>query len=120
MMATSSPAFAESNATAKSLSGHFALVYQYKWEGDGKTSLAFLCDPRGDIYQVQVLKSNGVANAPFVLSKLSISVVGSGLLQAFNDKISSEQRAQLETIIADADPKALLQVVLQIRQALED
>jgi hypothetical protein len=107
------------NQTGNVLYGHFALVYDFRWEGDGRTQLAFICDPHGHVYGVQVLDSNGVLNAPFALSKLSLDVVGKALMEAFKDQMSSGDRARLQTLISNADPKALLQMLLQIRQAVE-
>jgi hypothetical protein len=107
------------NQADEILRGHFALIYDFRWEGDGLTKLAFICDPRGHVYGVQVLDSNGVINTPFALSKLSLDVVGNGLVEAFKDQMSSQDRARLKALISNADPKAMLEMLLQIRQAVE-
>jgi hypothetical protein len=98
------------------LAGHFALVYEYSWEDDGHDKIAFLCDQRGNVYEVQVLKSNGELSRPFVFAKVSIDVLGSALLEAFKDNISKSDRAKLQTMINNSDPKSILELGLKLRQ----
>jgi hypothetical protein len=101
----------------ETVTGHFALVYDYSWEGDGNTQIAFLCDQRGDVYEVQILRTNAVLSQPYAVAKLSIDVLGNALLEAFKDNVSSSDRAQLQTMIRNADPKAILEMGLKLRQA---
>ena len=105
-----------STRSGETLAGHFALVYDYSWQDDGKTQIAFLCDERGNIYRVQILSTNAVLQQPFAVAKLSIGVLGSALLEAFTNDISSSDRAKLQAIINDADPKAMLELGLRLRQ----
>ncbi len=97
--------------------GHFALVYDYSCENDGRTQIAFLCDHGGKVYDVQILDHNGVLNTPYTLAKLSIDVLGNALLDAFKDNMSSSDRSQLQTMIRNADPEAMLKMGLRLRQA---
>src|SRR5438270_428338 len=39
---------------------HFALVYRMNWENDGVTNVAFLCDGKGSVYEVQILGTNAI------------------------------------------------------------
>jgi len=98
--------------------GHFALVYDFDWEADGSTQLAFLCDADGDIYDVQVLRTNAFLNSPYDLAKLSIAVLGELILEAFKEKMTAEDRQQLQTFVKNADPESMLELGLRFRQAL--
>ena len=100
------------------LPGHFALVYDFDWEADGTTQLAFLCDADGDVYDVQVLKTNAFLNSPFDLAKLSIAVLGEVILEAFKDNMTAKDKEQVQSFIKNADPEAMLELGLKLRQAL--
>jgi hypothetical protein len=105
------------NGDGKIVPGHMALVYDYKWAGDGETRVAFLCDARGSFYELKVLKSNGELSRPFVLAKISIKLLGEAILAAFKDDLKEADRKQLRKLIDDADPKGLLEASLKLQQA---
>jgi hypothetical protein len=102
--------------SGETLDGHFALVYDYSWESDGNTQIAFLCDPRGDIYDVRILRTNAVLSQPYAVAKLSIDLLGNTLLEAFKSDLKESDRAKLQTIIRDCDPEAMLKLGLKLRQ----
>jgi hypothetical protein len=101
----------------ETVAGHFALVYDYSWQDDGKTQIAFLCDEQGDVYRVQIMRTNAKFSQPFAVAKLSIDLLGNALLEAFKEKMSETDRAQLQTLIRDSNPQAILELGLKLRQA---
>jgi hypothetical protein len=101
----------------ETVSGQFAVVYDYAWQSDGKTRIAFLCNEQGDVYRVQILYTNATLQHPFAVAKLSIDVLGTAILEAFKNKMNETDRAQLQTLIKDSDPQAILELGLKLRQA---
>src|SRR5262249_30894996 len=71
------------DGSGKVVPGHFALVYAYSWDGGYKTEVVFLCDARGNVYEVQAGDSDGVLSRPFVLADAAVKVLGNLLLEAF-------------------------------------
>jgi hypothetical protein len=100
------------------IKGYFALVYEFKWNDDGWTRLAFLCDSRGNVYKTQVVDHNGVLNQPFALADLSIKLIGAILLEAFKGNMTEAERRQAEKLIDDANSKGILEMTLKLRQAV--
>jgi hypothetical protein len=106
------------SANGQPVPGEFALVYQFTWHGGtGKTTLAFLCDKKGNVEQIQALSSNAVLSPPFDLAKLSIAVLGETLLEAFKQQLDANDRMQIRAVVQNADPHALLEIGLKYRQA---
>lgn len=102
----------------RTVPGHFALLYDFNWENDGATRLGFLCDEDGDVYGVQVIKTNAILSPPYSLAKLSISLLSELILEAFKDDISSADRKELQTFVRSADPESILELGLKLRQSL--
>lgn len=102
----------------KKVPGHFALIYEYSWEDDGKTSVAFLCDAGGSIYEVQIVRSNAILNQPFLTANATTKVLGNLLIAAFKKQMTDEQLRKLQKTVDDADAKALLEWSLVFQQAL--
>ena len=100
----------------RAVPGHFALVYEFEWEDDGRTRIAFLCNGDGDVYDVQIQKTNAIINSPYAIAKISISVLGKIILEGFGDKISEVDRNQLESFVKNADPESMLELGLKLRQ----
>jgi len=100
--------------------GGFALVYRFKWEDDGITDVAFLCGSRGYVESVQIEYSNGVLNRPFVLANLTITVVGNALLEAYQDKMTEDDRKFVQRMIDNADAKSLLEWSIRFQQLAEE
>lgn len=98
--------------------GHFALVYRYKWEGNGRTDVAFLCDAQGNIYEVQTIWTNAVLNQPFLTANLTIKVLGNALIEAFKKQMKESERKEIQKLVDDADAKGLLEWSLKFQQAL--
>lgn len=98
---------------------HFALVFDYNWEwnGRGYTRLAFLYDEKGVIYDISVMSTNGVANAPFELSGASIKLVGGIFVEAMRGNAAPEELRKLEAAVRSADTKSLLMHSIRIGQA---
>lgn len=99
--------------------GHFAHHYDYDWEwnGQGYTRLAFIYDENGVIYDIAIMKTNGVANAPFDLSSASIQLVGGLFIEAMRNSATQEEIRGMEAAIRNANSKALLINSIKIGQA---
>jgi len=102
----------------KPVPGHFALVYHYEWDPNGWTDIAYLCDTRGSIYDVQVQDTNAILQQPFAAADATIQVVGNVLLAAYKDKLTDADRKQFKTILANADSRGLLKWSLKMEQTL--
>jgi hypothetical protein len=100
----------------KRIPGRFALVYTYDWNDDGWTELAFLCDRRGNVYQVQVVDTNAVLNQPFAVANATIKILGNLLIEAFKDNMTADERKQVQKAVDDADAKGLLEMSLKLQQ----
>jgi len=98
--------------------GHFALVYEFAWEDDGRTTLAFLCDASGGVYDVQVVRTNAVFSQPYVLANGAIKVLGNLLIEAFKDNMKPEERQFVQKLVDEADAKGMLVWSLKFQQAL--
>jgi hypothetical protein len=103
----------------KLVPGHFNLAYDFRWGDGGETRVFFLCNARGDVYEVQTGRSNaGLLNQPFALANLSVQVVGNVLLAALKDDLNADQKRDLQRFVDNADAKGLLQLNLALKQAL--
>ena len=85
--------------------GDFALVYRFNWDNDGVTDVAFLCDSKGYVYQVQVTYTNAFLSQPFGVANLSINVVGNVLLEAFRDQMTPQEIQQARQMIDNPNAK---------------
>ena len=102
-------------SNGKRVPGYFALVYTYDWDNNGQSDVAFLCDNKGNVYEVQVVRSSGF---PFVSANLTVKVLGNTLIQAFKDKLTEADKKDLQTIVDNADAKAMLEWSLKFQQSL--
>jgi hypothetical protein len=98
--------------------GQFALVYDFRWQDDGKTQLAFLCDSSGNIFKVQVLSTNAQLNQPFLSANLAIITLGNVLVEAFKDRLSEDEERRIRQAIDQGDAKTLLEAGLFFQQKL--
>jgi hypothetical protein len=96
--------------------GHFALVYRFRWEGDGITDLGYLCDSRGRVYGVQVMYTNAILSQPFFLANTAIKSLGNLLIDAFEEKMNTDERRLVRGLVDDADAKGLLEWSLKFQQ----
>lgn len=94
----------------------FALVYRMNWERDGETDVAFLCDAKGNVYEVQIIRSNAQLQQPYALANLSIAVVGNLVIEAFRDRLSDDEMRQLRGMIDNPNARGLLEMSLQLQQ----
>lgn len=99
-------------------SDDFALVYRFKWEDDGVTDAAFLCNRYGVVYEVRIVYTNAILSQPFLLANASIKVLGHTLINLYRDKLSDEDQRQLHKLVNDADAKGLLEWSLRLQQVL--
>ena len=98
------------------IDGEFALVYRFKWEDDGSTDIAFLCDAKGNIYAVQIMHTNAVLNQPFVLADATIKLLGRALIEANKKNMTDDDRRQVQRLVDEADAKGMLEWSLRFEQ----
>lgn len=103
----------------KTLTDKFALVYRFNWEDDGVTDVAFLCNSSGRIYEVQMMKSNGVLQRPFAVADMTIQVLGDAILKAMGNDLKEKDRADLKRLVDSADSHGLLVAYLRLGQILK-
>jgi hypothetical protein len=96
----------------------FALVYRFNWEKDGITDVAFLCDSKGYVYEVQTPYSNAFLSPPFALANISINVVGNLLIEAFRDQMTPQELQDARRMIDNPNARGLLQMNLRLQQSL--
>ena len=106
------------DGNGRRIDGHFALVYRFRWEGDGITDVGYLCDSRGRVYAVQVMYTNAVLSQPFFLANAAIKGLGNLFIGAFEDKMNRDERRLVQGLVDDADAKGLLEWSLRFEQAL--
>ena len=106
------------NPAGNIVPGHFALIYEFDWDGDGWTTVAFFFDEKGTFYELKALKTNAVFNQPFLKANVSIAILGNALLEAFRKDMNAEQLRQAQRFIDNADAKDLLEMALALQQKL--
>jgi hypothetical protein len=92
----------------------FSLVYRFKWDVDGVTDLAFLCTATGQIFQVEVIKTNAQLSQPFVAADIAIKAGTFGLAAALDDQLTDEQKQKIVEAGRQADAKAGLEAALSV------
>ncbi len=100
----------------------FALLYQFNWDRDGLTDVAFVCDPSGAISHLQVMKTNARGSPPFALAQIGGQFL-SGVVQKLaddDDKMSPEDKATLKELVANPDVKKLLDFYLRAGQRVAE
>src|SRR5580693_445654 len=102
----------EYQGTLPAIDGTFKLVYRFKWENDGVTDLAYVCDAKGNVRAVEVLYSNGFLSRPFVLADGAIKVLGNLAIEANKKNMSDLQRRLVQELVDDANAKGLLELSL--------
>ncbi len=98
------------------IEGNFKLVYRFRWEDDGATDVAFVCDAKGNLYAVQVVRTNAVLSQPFVLADAAIQVLGNLAIEANKDKMSPRERKLVQSFVDNADAHGLLEWSLRFQQ----
>jgi hypothetical protein len=97
----------------------FGLVYRFRWDNDGLTDVAFLCDESGLIYAVQVLKTNAGMSKPFFAADAALAVGSFGIAAALDDRLTPEQKQSLIDTARQADAKASLESALGLLTSLQ-
>lgn len=100
----------------KKVPGHFALIYTFDWNADGTSDVAFLCDRRGNVYEVQVIDHNAVINQPFGVANATIQILGNLIIEAFKDQMTADEKRQIQKAVDGADAKSLLEMSLKLQQ----
>jgi hypothetical protein len=94
----------------------FELLYRFRWEDDGVTDLAFQCNRRGYVTSVSVVNSNAKLSPPFLLATVSIKLLGAAIMDSYKDKLTDDQKRQLQQLINEADAKGMLEWALRLEQ----
>lgn len=94
----------------------FKLLYRFRWEDDGVTDVAFVCDARGVVYGVLIQRTNAEWNQPFALADLGIQLLGNAVIQANKDNMSPAERKLARRLVDDADAHGLLELSLRWKQ----
>jgi hypothetical protein len=100
----------------RQLPDKIALVYRFRWEDDGVTDIAFLCNSKGSVYGVRIMKHNGTIQQPFMLADVTIQVLGNAIIEAMGDDLKDAQRAELKRFVDAADSRGLLVAYLRLSQ----
>jgi hypothetical protein len=95
----------------------FALIYQFRWDGDGRTELIVFCDRNGDAYEVRAGASNGVFSRPWDLAKLTIQVLGNALVEAFDKQMTPQEKADARRMVDAVDVSGLCLANVRALQA---
>jgi hypothetical protein len=101
----------------KTIPGHFALDYRFKWDDDGVTDVRFFFDAKGNVYEVQIVKHNAVLQQPYFAANLAIKILGNLLIEALKDNLTPEQLKDVQKFVDNADAKGLLEWSLKVQQA---
>ncbi|HEV7404509.1 MAG TPA: hypothetical protein VGO11_16325 [Chthoniobacteraceae bacterium] len=107
------------DSEGRTVPGHFALTYRYRWDDDGWTNIVFFCDAQGRVYEVQAKENNAIIQTPFTVANAAIQIVGNVLLGALKDNMTDEQRRTSEKLVDQADAKGMLELSLKLRQAFQ-
>jgi hypothetical protein len=98
--------------------GQFELIYRFRWEDDGVTDIAFLCNAQGSFDRLQITYTNAGFNQPFFFADATIQVLGRALIEAYKDKMSESDLRFVRRLIDRADAKGMLEFTLKLEQAL--
>ena len=102
---------------------YFALDYRYRWNSDGWTDVAYICNETGQVTGLQVLDWRAEDNeAPFANAKANVAVFGAVLLKlAENDpKFTPDDKAAVGELVDARDAQKLLTIYLTVAQRVEE
>jgi hypothetical protein len=91
-------------------------VYRFRWEDDGVTDIAFLCNSKGNVYGVQITKTNAMLQQPFMLADATIQVLGNAIISAMGDDLKDTQRTELQKLVDSANSRGLLTAYMRLSQ----
>ena len=100
---------------------YFALDYRYRWDADGWTDVAYICNETGLVTGLQVLDWRAEDHeAPF--ANANVAVFGAALLKlAETDaKFTPDDRAMVGDLVSARDAHRLLTVYLTVAQRVEE
>lgn len=102
----------------EAVAGGFGITYKYLWSDDGWTSVQFTFDDNGSLTGLNVIDSNGVVQAPFLVANGTIQLVGQAVVEAEKGQITESRRQLLQKFVDEADARGLLVTELEIDQAM--
>ena len=104
------------DANGKTRPGHFGLVYSFEWEDNGVTEVGFLCDHKGNVYDMVIVKTNAILQQPFAVADLMIEILSEAILSAIGDDLSATDKKVVRQLIEAADSKRLLLFFISMSQ----
>ena len=102
---------------------YFALDYRYRWDSDGWTDVAYVCDETGLVTGLQVLDWRAEDNqAPFANAKAHAAMFGAALLKLaeIDPKFTPDDKIVVDELISARDAQRLLTLYLMIAQDVEE
>ncbi|HTJ30572.1 MAG TPA: hypothetical protein VL346_08735 [Acidobacteriaceae bacterium] len=98
------------NGDGQTLSDQSALVYRFYCTDGDNTDVVFFVNQSGQIYKTKIRHSTGF---PFVAANLSIQLIGH-LVTGSDDKMTAEQKQQVNELIEKADAHGLMDFWLAV------
>jgi hypothetical protein len=102
---------------------YFALDYRYRWNSDGWTDVAYICNESGLVTGLQVLDWRAEdSEAPFANAKSNVAVFGAVLLKlAEHDSgFTPDDKAAIGELVDARDAQKLLTVYLTVAQRVAE
>lgn len=96
--------------------GSFTIFYDFPWEDNNSTTVAFDADADGTVHSVSVAQDTSSFPA-FVGANLLIQVLGNMVIDSYKDKMTDEQRNKAQQLVRDTDAKGLMELWLQLGTA---
>jgi hypothetical protein len=107
------------DGSGRPIPGQFALHYRFRWVGlfdnANSTDACFLFDERGRLYDVQATRTTSVFK-PFEGADVIIGLVKDALIAEIDRGKDDEAKKLVRDLIARADARGLLTLVLRVRQ----
>ena len=102
---------------------HFALDYRYRWNSDGWTDVAYICNEAGLVTGLQVLDWRAEENdTPFAKAKANMVVFGAAVLKLaeLDPRFTPDDKAMVGDLVNARDAQKLLTVYLTVAQRVEE
>jgi len=102
---------------------YFALDYRYRWNADGWTDVAYICDETGVVTGLQVLDWRADdSEAPFANAPANVAVFGAALLKlaAIDRTFTPDDKAVVVELVTAHDAQKLLTLYLTVAQRVEE
>ncbi len=102
---------------------YFALDYRYRWDADGWTDVAYICNETGLVTGLQVLDWRAEDHeAPFANANANVAVFGATLLKLAeaDARFTPDDKSAVGELVNARDAQKLLTVYLTVAQRVEE